>query len=148
MDAPCQPEPLSGTLRGDVAALDAAARDVRVWCGVALGWRRFGARRGSSTVPIGVDRRPAPIVPGGVLRGNVAGLDAAARRIEVWCGPPVGWRHFGAPIGTTSTLIVVQWGRASAGRRWALGETPWGMAHAACSWDLGGARFPRRGDGA
>lgn len=43
----------SGTLRGDVAALDAAARNVEVWCGVTLGWRRFSAPVGT-TSPVAV----------------------------------------------------------------------------------------------
>lgn len=67
--------------------------------------------------------------PAGTLRGDVAALDAAARNVEVWCGVTLGWRPFGAPIGDGGP-IVVQWGRAWAGR----------------SWDLGEAKFPRRAD--
>lgn len=83
--------------------------------------------------------------PVGTLRGDVAALDAAARRVEVWCGVTLGWRRFGAPVGATST-IVVQWGRASGGRRYDIGETPHGQAQAGRGWDLGAATFPRSAD--
>jgi len=49
----------SGTLRGDVAALDAAARNVEVWCGVTLGWRPFGAPVGDGTSTVVVQRSRA-----------------------------------------------------------------------------------------
>lgn len=49
----------SGTLRGDVAALDAAARNVEVWCGVTLGWRRFGAPVGDGTSTVVVQWKRA-----------------------------------------------------------------------------------------
>lgn len=44
-------EPLSGTFRGDLAALDAAAQRVEVWCGPQRGWLPL-ARRVSGTCVI------------------------------------------------------------------------------------------------
>jgi hypothetical protein len=61
-------------------------------------------------------------IPSGTMRGDVAGLEAAARRVEVWCGPALGWRRFGEMVNPTAPLVIVQQhGRLWAGLHFNLG---------------------------
>jgi hypothetical protein len=61
-------------------------------------------------------------IPSSTMRGDVAGLEAAARRVEVWCGPKLGWRPFGAQVNPTGPLVIVQqYGRLWGGPAFDLG---------------------------
>lgn len=66
---------------------------------------------------------PPPKPPGpepGELRGDLEALEAAARGVEVWCGPRMGWRPFG-PLIRPQVVVVVQHGRAMSGPTFTLG---------------------------
>lgn len=66
--------------------------------------------------------------PVGTIRGDVEGLGAG---LEVWCGPPIGWRSFGDVVmggGQATVVRVRQPGqerpRLLVGITFDLGEAP------------------------
>lgn len=71
--------------------------------------------------------KPAGPEPG-ELRGDLEALHAAARRVEVWCGPRHGWRPFLGPVGGRAGRVVVgvRQGRAMASVTYDLGPYTFG----------------------
>lgn len=69
-----------------------------------------------------VDPPPPPLDGGiqiGTRRGNLEALHAAARNVEVWCGPRMGWRRYGNPIGSSDCLVAA-YGRLMGGPQYEL----------------------------
>ncbi len=64
---------------------------------------------------------PDPGIPVGTFRGDLAGLDEAAQRVEVWCGPVQGWRPLTDRIGPACTLVMA-YGVLMAGPSYVVGE--------------------------
>lgn len=55
----------------------------------------------------------AAILPG-TMRGDLEAQDAAAGRVEVWCGPARGWLPFRLRVGP-ACVVVQAYGRLMAG---------------------------------
>lgn len=64
---------------------------------------------------------PEPGITPGTFRGDLEGLDAAARRVEVYCGPRDGWRPLADRIGPGCTLVMA-YGRLMAGPSYGVGD--------------------------
>lgn len=70
---------------------------------------------------------PPPPLDGGIQigtrRGDLEALHAAARKVEVWCGPALGWRPYGDPVGTSDCLVMA-YGRLLGGPTFELAPAP------------------------
>lgn len=72
-------------------------------------------------LPAPFEPPPDPGTPVGTFRGDLAGLDAAAARVDVWCGPRDGWRPLAARVGP-GCVVVVAYGRMMAGPSYFVGD--------------------------
>lgn len=57
----------------------------------------------------------------GTFRGDLEALDAAAARVEVWCGPKLGWLPMRRRVGAVA-CVVRAYGRDMAGPTYLLGD--------------------------
>ncbi len=64
---------------------------------------------------------PEPLIAVGTFRGDLAGLDAAAAQVEVWCGPTRGWLPMALRVGAVA-CVVQAYGKLMAGPTYHLGD--------------------------
>lgn len=71
----------------------------------------------------------------GEMRGEIDAMVEACSKVEVWCGPRMGWRPLGELLGGVNqrVVLVVHRGRTMAGPTFSLGPAPAGRDDASPS---------------